>query len=46
MGDDDPTALPPSEVAGTSPLLWALVESPLLGGVAAFSALNLLRKSR
>lgn len=41
-----PTALPPSEVAGTSPLLWAWAESQLLGGVAVFSELNLLRKSR
>lgn len=46
VDSDDPTALPPSEVAGTSHLLWALGESPLLGGVAAFSELNRLRKSR
>lgn len=45
VGDDDPTALPPSEVAGTSPFLGALVESLLLGGVGAFSELNRLRKS-
>lgn len=42
---DEPADLFPSETSGTLLPLWALAESPVAGGVAAFSEPNLLRKS-
>lgn len=43
---DDPADLPPSETSGTLLPLCALAESSVAGGVAAFSELKVLRKSR